>query len=95
MLRQLKYLIIEPNCYFVPNNEYNRKAAWNYHFNRNNYRQLVIANSPKHLDSLIAGQLAQSTSMDLEFDCTASEEDYWSIDRVLVKHNLPSLLECF
>jgi hypothetical protein len=54
----------------VPNNQYNRKAAWNYHFNKKNYRQLVIANSPKHLDSIVAEQLAKAanTAMDLEYD---------------------------
>lgn len=80
MLRQLKYLMIEPNCYFVPNNQYNRKAAWNYHFNKKNYRQLVIANSPKHLDSIAADQLSRiNSTMEIEYDSTINEQDYWSI----------------
>jgi len=54
VLNQLKYLIIEPNCYFVPNNPLNRKAAWNYHFNRSNFWKLIIENTSIFLDSQIA-----------------------------------------
>ena len=41
-MRQIKYIILEPNCTFVPNNTYNRKAAWHFHYNLHNYWKLII-----------------------------------------------------
>lgn len=39
---QVKYLIMEPDCRFIPNNQFNRRAAWNYHYNRPNYPRLLL-----------------------------------------------------
>lgn len=92
----MKYLILEPNCRFVPNNDYNRKAAWNYHFNPTHYPAMIIENSPMHLDKVIGDQMAHQiqTRMDIEKEelPDPNQDDYWSIDNVIAKQNVPSVL---
>lgn len=95
----MKYLIIEPNCKFVPNNDYNRKAAWNYHFNKVNYGSLIIENCPMHLDRVIGDKMTGHIDRKMDIENGESEEEsveeYWSIDNVIVKQTVPSVLDTF
>lgn len=45
-MKSLKYILIEPNISFVPNNEINKKAGIWYQFRRPQFRQLIFENMP-------------------------------------------------
>lgn len=86
LFRNIKYTIIEPNLKFVPNSELNKRAAWNYHFNKKNYSYLIIENCPLYLEKVIHHELSQERGigMDIEEDhhmrqTGYNEDDYWSI----------------
>lgn len=85
LLRHLKYLLIQPQSHFVPNNPFNRKAAWNFHFNRANYRLLLQQYSPELLDCEV-GKEMQVTGGEMEVEGDGSgESDFWGVDRIISK----------
>ena len=89
-------MILEPNCFFVANNPHNRKAAWNFHYNKNNYQKLIYENCPLELDRVIGGNLtSELSSMEVEYSGEGvNEEDYWSISKTVVQQNsLPSVFD--
>lgn len=55
LVRDVRKVIVWPNCYFVPNNSYNRKAAWHYFYNQRNYRDLIMENCPLALNKAVRG----------------------------------------
>ncbi len=48
-------IIVNPDCSFVADNLYNRKAAWHYIYNRANYKYLIMENCPVNLNKAIVG----------------------------------------
>jgi len=49
--------MIQPICEFVPNNRFNRNAAWHFHFNKANYRNLIEKFSPTYLENEVSKDL--------------------------------------
>ena len=55
LTRHIMDIIVRPDCTFVADNPYNRKAAWHYTYNRENYADLIFQHCPSNLNIAIAG----------------------------------------
>lgn len=102
LLRNIKYTIIEPNLKFVPNSEFNKRAAWNYHFNKKNYAYLIIENCPLYLENVIDRELSleRGSGMEVEEErhtrhLEYNEADYWSIESITVRKTAYSSLDIY
>lgn len=47
---------------FVPNNQFNRRAAWNYQYNKKQYRDLILENHPDYLEEWVNQEFKKETS---------------------------------